>query len=56
MKEPPKKYTDSGIEIKTVYSREDLPLKANKDPEELPDHFRLPVEYSTTCIVENSGR
>ena len=39
MKEPPKKYTDSGIEIKTVYSREDLPLKANKDPEELPGSF-----------------
>src|SRR5678816_154481 len=39
MKEPPKKYTDSGIEIKTVYSREDLPLKANKDSEELPGSF-----------------
>ena len=39
MKEPAKKYTDSGIEIKTIYTREDLPLNADKDLEETPGSF-----------------
>ncbi len=39
MKEPVKKYTDSGIEIKTVYTREDLPLDADKNLNEIPGSF-----------------
>src|SRR4030095_16186143 len=39
MKEPPKKYTDSGIEIKPIYTREDLPLNADRDTEETPGSF-----------------
>ena len=47
------KRTDSGIDIKKVYTTQDLPTDINE--QSLPGEFPLPVVFNLICIEVNYG-